>query len=121
MQKYKIGDRVEELHAGEVVDTGTVMRIEDYEVWCMWNSDPNTECYFLMPSPHFRLAKSIPDSITYDVVREVLKTYQDYSKMEYMPEYVHQEVYNMISQKGVKESEEFKEFMVQYEKFKNYL
>jgi hypothetical protein len=118
MSEYKVGDRVEEVENGVVVDRGTVLRILDREVWCLWERSQE-ELFFHANNNSFRLAIDVV--ITPSIVRTVLKAYQEYSKMEYMPEYVHKEVYDLISKKGVKESQEFKDFMVQYEKFKSYL
>jgi predicted RNA-binding protein (virulence factor B family) len=126
MCEYKVGDRVEQFSDGKVIDVGIVQEIvvntkNTEEIWCNWESNKNKDYlrYFCSDDPEFRVVGT--PSITPEIVRTVLKAYQDYSKMEYMPEYVHKEVHYLISKKGVKESQEFKDFMVQYEKFKSYL
>lgn len=125
MSEYKVGDKVEQVEDGIVTDRGVVTEVlvnasGDTEVWCKWESDfKDSPSYFFADDPEFRLV--VTPSITPEIVRTVLKAYQDYSKMEYMPEYVHKEVHDLISKKGVRESQEFKDFMLQYEKFKSYL
>jgi hypothetical protein len=118
---YKIGDRVEQLNEdGEVIDRGTVVRIADSEIWCLFDSDRSNQYYFEEHDNEFRIEQNT-NTITVETVRSVLKAYQEYAKVDFMPEYVHQEVHKMMIQRDVKNSQEFKDFMAQYEKFKEYL
>ena len=119
MKKYKVGDRVEELNKdGDVVDRGTVVRIVDGEIWCIFDSDRDNQYHFYDGNSLFRLEQT---DITVETVRKVLKAYQEYAKVDYMPEFMFKEVHKLITQRDVKNSQEFKDFMTQYEKFKEYL
>lgn len=121
MTDYKVGDRVEELNSiGEVTDRGIVTRIDEDEIWCRFDSNKGICDYYFDRNNHsFRLVKK--SEITVEDVRTVLKAYQEYAKVEFMPEYTHQEVHSLIKKRDVRNSQEFKDFREQYEKFKDYL
>lgn len=121
MTDYKVGDLVEELNSvGDVIDRGTVTRIDDYEIWCRFDSSKGFgDYYFDKNNISFRLADE--SEISVETVRKVLKAYQEYAKVEFMPEYTHQEVHMLIKKHNVRNSQEFKDFLEQYEKFKDYL
>lgn len=121
MENCKVGDRVEEINsAGEVIEQGTVTRIDEDKIWCRFDSDKGiSEYYFMKFSHSFRLAKN--PEITIQTVRKVLKAYQEYTNVEFIPEFTHQEVCDLIKKSDVRNSQEFKDFREQYEKFKDYL
>jgi hypothetical protein len=122
MTDYKVGDRVEELNSiGEVIDRGTVTRIDEDEIWCRFDSNKGIGDYYFDKnnSEFFRLVDE--SEISVETVRKVLKAYQEYAKVEFLPEYTHQEVHSLIKKRDVRNSQEFKDFREQYEKFKEYL
>jgi hypothetical protein len=87
MTVYKVGDSIEEIDpaTGEVVDTGVVVRIDGKNVWTLFDSCKERECYFYSYDMSFRVkaeVKAKPDETHEElaIIRDIHVGMRDCSK-----------------------------------------